>query len=195
MYKNASFLSGLSVHSDKGQSAKPTLQNQSTYLSAHHSDGSNLIDKLVALIEEGTDVLIRVIIHQDLLVSQLSLVKTWNDRAGVQYMRDAFALKAVQIASSPNWTCSTQQVVPGKVYSVEERLGETYKGATYMQSRQYCTRLSILRREPPHELQLLYSSFSPVAILHDTVTDRYLTGTGAKCRANRRTCAPIAVAD
>lgn len=74
---------------------------------------AHLVDESVALTEEGTNVLTRVIIHQHLLVAQLPLMEAGNYRAGVQYMGDAFALQAVQVTSSANRTCAEVEQLPG----------------------------------------------------------------------------------
>ncbi len=52
-----------------------------------------LLYKSAALVEETSNVVIRVIIDEELLVSQLSLVKAWDDRTGVKYVRYAILLQ------------------------------------------------------------------------------------------------------
>ncbi len=52
-----------------------------------------LLYESAALVEETSNVIIRVVINEKLLVSQLSLVKAWDDRTGVKYVRYSILLQ------------------------------------------------------------------------------------------------------
>lgn len=52
-----------------------------------------LLYEFAALVKETSNVVIRVVVDEELLVSQLSLVKAWDDRTGVKYVRYSILLQ------------------------------------------------------------------------------------------------------
>lgn len=57
----------------------------------------HLLYERAALVEETSNVIIRVVIDEELLVPQLSLVEARDDRTGVEYMRYSVLLQRLQV--------------------------------------------------------------------------------------------------
>ena len=88
VYKNTSFLPRLSnrfnfLNSGPAEAVPKLLYTQQCYL----------LYESAALVEETSNVVIRVVIDEELFVSQLSLVKARDDRTGVEYVRYSILLQ------------------------------------------------------------------------------------------------------
>ena len=88
VYKNTSFLPCLSTGSTPSGQVLLKLYQKSLYIQQCY-----LLYESAALVEESSNIVIRVVINEELLVSQLSLVKAWDDRTGVKYVRYSIFLQ------------------------------------------------------------------------------------------------------
>lgn len=94
-------------------------------------------------------------------------METRNDRAGIQYMGDPFALEAIQVPGSTDRTYSGTGRLSRYCQVSSQGKGARVKVSTYVKSGQNCARLCILGCEAPDELQFLYGNSTLVTVLHD----------------------------